>query len=61
MSGDDVMIAIAERYKKLQAFLATNAKGVSVWRFGSTEVGIFIVILTQEENVIVLKTTSIET
>ncbi|MEP7080127.1 MAG: nuclease A inhibitor family protein [Ginsengibacter sp.] len=61
MSGDDVMIAVAGRYKKLQSFLASNAQDVSIWRFGKTEVGIYIVIQTHDAGFAVLKTTSIET
>ena len=61
ISGDDVMVAIAERYRKLQSFLATNSKDVSVWRFGATQVGVYIVIQTTDSEILVLKTTSIET
>jgi hypothetical protein len=61
ISGDDVMIAIAERYKKLQSFLATNTSDVLVWRFGKIEVGVYIVIQTKNAELLVLKTTAIET
>ena len=60
-NGDKEMKKIAERYKKLQNFLSTNASDVSVWRSGKIQVGIYILISTREGLTFVLKTTSIET
>jgi cystathionine beta-lyase family protein involved in aluminum resistance len=61
MSGDEVMIAIADRYKKLQSFIGINSNNFTVWKCGRIEIDIYITIETNDANIIVLKTTSIET
>lgn len=60
-SGNDVMLSVAERYKRLKSFLTTNSKDVSVLRCGNIQVGVYIVAQTNGGEIVVLKTTSIET
>lgn len=60
-SGDEEMLAVAERYKKLQSFLTANSKDVTVLRCGNIQVGVYIVSQTNGGEIVVLKTTSIET
>lgn len=60
-SGDEQMKVVASRYEKLQAFIQENAASVEVLRCGKIEVGVYIVMRTKKNEVVVLRTTSIET
>lgn len=60
-SGDEQMMADAEKYKKLFDFLQANAASVDTWRCGKIEVGVYIIIHTKDDHVLVLQTTSVET
>ncbi|MEO5967474.1 MAG: nuclease A inhibitor family protein, partial [Ferruginibacter sp.] len=61
ISGDEEMLAVADRYKNLQSFIIDNSTEVSVLRCGKIQVGVFIVILTKSSEFIVLKTIAVET
>ncbi len=60
-SGDDQMIANAARFQQLFDYLKANFTSINVWRCGSVKVGIYIVLKTNEDDVLVLQTTSVET
>lgn len=59
--GDDSMIAVGERYGKLQQLIDSNSTSSSIWRCGRIEIGIYIVMNTTDGHCLALHTTSIET
>lgn len=61
MSGDEVMIADADRYEQLYQLLKSSSNKIQVWRCGKIQVGVYVVIITEDGQSLVLKTTSIET
>lgn len=52
---------VAQQYRDLAAFIQSNTKKSILYRCGKIQVGIYIVLITEDEKVFVLKTTSIET
>ena len=52
---------VAQQYRNLAAFIQSNTKKSILYRCGKIQVGIYIVLITEDEKVFVLKTTSIET
>lgn len=61
MSGDEMMIVDADRYEQLYELLKSSSNEIQVWRCGKIQVGVYVVIITEDGQSLVLKTTSIET
>ncbi|HPH85234.1 MAG TPA: nuclease A inhibitor family protein [Ferruginibacter sp.] len=61
LSGDPDMNKLVLRYKKLRDFLADKSLHIQLWRCGKIQVGIYFVVSSQDGNLVVLKTTAIET
>ncbi len=60
-SGDPEMIKAANKYKALWELLSKQSSTVTVWRNGQTRVDIYIVITAKDGQLLLIKTTSVET
>lgn len=60
-SGDPVKEADADRYKKLQSFINSNAAATTVLRSGRIEIAVYIIITGNDGHSFALKTISVET
>lgn len=61
IGGGEKPERVAEQYRNLAEFIHTNTKKSILYRCGRIQVGIYIVLVTEDGNVYILKTTSIET
>jgi hypothetical protein len=61
IGGGDRPELVAQQYRNLADFIHSNTKKSILYRCGKIQVGIYIVLITEEGKVFVLKTTSIET
>jgi len=61
IGGGDMPELVAQQYRNLAAFIHSNTKKSILYRCGKIQVGIYIVLITEDGKVFVLKTTSIET
>ena len=61
IGGGDKPELVAQQYRNLAALIESKTKKSILYRCGKIQVGIYIVLITEDEKVFVLKTTSIET